>query len=109
MFERFTSRARHAVVLAQLEARQRGHNYIGTEHLFLALVRAPDTVAGEALASAGITLEAARQRVLHTVGEGWSTHDGHIHSLPVPNVHWNCRSAKPPVSATTTSGPGTCC
>ena len=82
MFERFTSRAGHAVVLAQLEARLLGHNYIGTEHLFLALVRVPDTVAGEALASAGITLEAARQRVLHTVGEGWSTHNGHIPFTP---------------------------
>jgi ATP-dependent Clp protease ATP-binding subunit ClpA len=82
MFERFTSRAGHAVVLAQLEARRLGHNYIGTEHLLLALAREPDTVAGEALASADITLEAARQRVLHTVGEGWSTHNGHVPVTP---------------------------
>jgi len=38
MFERFTDRARRLVVLAQEEARRLGHNYIGTEHLLLAVV-----------------------------------------------------------------------
>ena len=39
MFERFTKSARHVVVLAQDEARGLNHNYIGTEHLLLALLR----------------------------------------------------------------------
>ena len=38
MFERFTDRARHAVVAAQEEARRLGHTYIGTEHLLLGLL-----------------------------------------------------------------------
>jgi hypothetical protein len=41
MFERFTNRARHAVVLAQEEARRLHHNYIGTEHVLLGLLGAP--------------------------------------------------------------------
>ena len=39
MFERFTDRARRAVVLAQEEARMLNHDYIGTEHILLALIR----------------------------------------------------------------------
>jgi ATP-dependent Clp protease ATP-binding subunit ClpC len=39
MFERFTDRARRAIVLAQEEARRLDHNYIGTEHILLGLIR----------------------------------------------------------------------
>ena len=39
MFERFTDRARRVIVLAQEEARALQHNYIGTEHLLLGLIR----------------------------------------------------------------------
>ena len=42
MFERFTAYARRAVVTAQEEARELNHNYIGTEHILLALLRRPD-------------------------------------------------------------------
>lgn len=42
MFERFTDRARRVVVLAQDEARALNHNYIGTEHLLLALLETED-------------------------------------------------------------------
>ena len=42
MFERFTNRARHAVVLAQEEARRMQHNYIGTEHVLLAMLESED-------------------------------------------------------------------
>ena len=46
VFERFTDRARRSVVLAQEEARALNHNYIGTEHILLGLVRERDGVAG---------------------------------------------------------------
>src|SRR5437763_1573119 len=46
MFERFTSRARHVVVLAQEEARRLRHNHIGTEHILLGLLGEPDGAAG---------------------------------------------------------------
>src|SRR6266566_3796467 len=49
MFERFTNRARHVVVLAQEEARRLKHNYIGTEHILLGLIREGDGVAAQIL------------------------------------------------------------
>ena len=49
MFERFTQEAREVVVLAQEEARALGHNYIGTEHLLLALVADEAGWAGRVL------------------------------------------------------------
>jgi ATP-dependent Clp protease ATP-binding subunit ClpC len=68
MFERFTDRARRVVVLAQEEARMLNHNYIGSEHLLLALIREGGGVAARALESLGITEEAARQQVEGIVG-----------------------------------------
>ena len=63
MFERFTDRARRVVVLAQEEARKLNHNYIGTEHLLLGLIRESEGVAAKALESLGISLDAVRQQV----------------------------------------------
>jgi ATP-dependent Clp protease ATP-binding subunit ClpC len=70
VFERFTERARRVVVLAQEESRELGHDHIGTEHLLLALIREEDGIAGQALAEAGITLDAARKKVESVVGRG---------------------------------------
>jgi ATP-dependent Clp protease ATP-binding subunit ClpC len=78
VFERFTDRARRAVVLAQEEARMLNHNYIGTEHLLLGLVREYDGVAGKALTSLGISLEAVRGQFEQTIGQGQATTRGHI-------------------------------
>ena len=54
------------------------HNYIGTEHLLLGLVREYDGVAGKALTSLGISLEAVRGQVEQTIGQGQATPRGHI-------------------------------
>ncbi len=70
MFERFTERARHVVVLAQEEARALHHNYIGTEHVLLGLLREEDGLAAMVLHSRGITVEEARDRVARIVGRG---------------------------------------
>jgi hypothetical protein len=70
MFERFTDRARRVVVLAQEEARMLNHHYIGTEHILLGLVHEGHGVAGKALESLGISLEAVRQQVEEITGEG---------------------------------------
>ena len=78
MFERFTDRGRRAVVLAQEEARLLNHNYIGTEHLLLGLVHEGQGVAAEALASQGISLEAAQQQVEEIIGRGQRSPSGHI-------------------------------
>ena len=82
MFERFTNRARHVVVLAQEEARQLHHNYIGTEHVLLGLLGEPDGYAGRVLASFGVSLEGARQEVTAIVGTGTAKPSGHIPFTP---------------------------
>jgi ATP-dependent Clp protease ATP-binding subunit ClpC len=68
MFERFTDRARRVVVLAQEEARMFNRDYVGTEHILLALIREEGGVAAQALGSLGITEEGARQQVEEIVG-----------------------------------------
>ena len=64
MFERFTDRARRVVVLAQEEARMLNHNYIGTEHILLGLIREGDGVAAQVLVASGVDLNRARQQVI---------------------------------------------
>ena len=82
MFERFTNRARHVVVLAQEEARRLHHNYIGTEHILLGLLGEPEGVAGRALHGFGMSLDAARRDVAEIVGPGNAETKGHIPFTP---------------------------
>ena len=82
MFERFTDRARRAVVLAQEEARALNHNYIGTEHILLGLLRGEEGVAATALQTLGVSLGATRRRVEEIIGEGRETTPGHIPFTP---------------------------
>ena len=60
LFERFTERARQVVVLAQDEARALKHNYIGTEHILLGLLREEEGLAARVLESLDITVEEVR-------------------------------------------------
>src|ERR671928_31862 len=64
MFERFTDRARRVVVLAQEEARMLSHNYIGTEHILLGLIREGEGVAAQVLVNLGADLNKVRQQVI---------------------------------------------
>ena len=82
MFERFTDRARRVVVLAQEEARLLDHNYIGTEHILLGLVREGEGVAARALESLHISLATVRGDIESTVGKGEATPAGHIPFTP---------------------------
>ena len=83
MFERFTDRARLVVVRAQEEARRLDHNYIGTEHVLLALTHeSMGGVAAKVLESLGIGLEAVRQRVEEVTGRGQQAPSGHIPFTP---------------------------
>jgi hypothetical protein len=70
MFERFTDKARRAVVLAADEARLLGHDHIGTEHILLGILSEGGGIAASALTSLGITLEAARAEVALIAGPG---------------------------------------
>jgi uncharacterized cupin superfamily protein len=78
VFERFTDRARRVVVLAQEEARMLSHNYIGTEHILLGLIREGEGVAAQVLESLGISLEAGRSQVEEIIGQGQAAPTGHI-------------------------------
>ena len=83
MFERFTQRARHVVVLAQEEARLLDHNYIGTEHILLGLLGEPESVAGVTLANFGFTRDAIRAEVAERIGRGKKNAPaGHIPFTP---------------------------
>ena len=82
MFERFTNRARHVVVLSQEEARLLNHNYIGTEHILLGLLGEPESIGGQVLASFGITRDGVREEVVEKIGRGKSTPSGHIPFTP---------------------------
>lgn len=70
MFERFTERARQIVVLAQEEARELKHGYVGTEHLLLGLLREQEGMAARVLASLDVTVEEVRAQVVRIVGVG---------------------------------------
>ena len=63
MFERFTEPARHVLKLAQDEARSLRHDYVGSEHVLLALLRAEEGVAANVLNDLGITPEQVRDAV----------------------------------------------
>ena len=82
MFERFTDRARRVVVFAQEEARSLKHNYIGTEHILLGLLREEEGVGARALESLDIHLDAVRARVAEIVGEGQVAPSAHIPFTP---------------------------
>jgi ATP-dependent Clp protease ATP-binding subunit ClpC len=82
MFERFTDRARRVVVQAQEESRRLNHNYIGTEHLLLGILREGDGVAAEALASLEVGLDPARGQVAEITGRGQQAPSGHIPFTP---------------------------
>ena len=76
MFERFTERARQVVVLAQEEARTLKHNYIGTEHILLGLLREEEGLAARVLESLDITVERVRAQVARTVAHEVAHHFG---------------------------------
>jgi ATP-dependent Clp protease ATP-binding subunit ClpC len=69
MFDRFTPSARQVVVLAQDEARELRHHYIGTEHLLLGLLREEEGLAARTLREAGVVLTDVRVGVGSTGAE----------------------------------------
>lgn len=82
IFRRFSPQAREVIISAQQEARALHHNFIGTEHLLLGLLRDRDGAAGRALHALGISPGAAREQVLDIIGEGKQEPTGHIPFTP---------------------------
>ena len=69
-FGRFTERAQKALLYAQEEARNMGHNYVGTEHLLLGLLREKDGAAAKVLTDMGLDLDKMRNYIVQLVGKG---------------------------------------
>jgi ATP-dependent Clp protease ATP-binding subunit ClpC len=109
MFERFTDRARRVVPLAQEEARMLNHNYIGTEHILLGLLREGEGVAAKALESLGISLDAVRQQVEEIIGQGQQAPSGPIPFTPRAKKVLELSLREALQLAKTTSAPSTSC
>jgi hypothetical protein len=86
MFDRFTDRARRVVVLASEAAHQRGHDYIGPEHILLGLIDEGEGLAVKALELLGISLPSVRSQVEETIGEG--------HQAPPDRIPFSPRAKK---------------
>jgi ATP-dependent Clp protease ATP-binding subunit ClpA len=82
MYERFTDRARRAVVLAEQQARSLDHNYLGTEHLLLGLLAEGSGVGAQALNRLGADAETIKRLVLDRVPGGGTAPSGHIPFTP---------------------------
>ena len=81
-FDKFTERARKVLTLAQEEAQRFNHNYIGTEHLLLGLVREGDGVAARVLSNMGVQLPKVRSAVEFIIGRGEGAVIGDIGLTP---------------------------
>jgi ATP-dependent Clp protease ATP-binding subunit ClpC len=81
-FEKFSERARRVLTLAQEEAKHFNHNYIGTEHILLGLVREEEGVGAKVLANLGVSLSKARSAVEFIIGHGEKPITGEIGLTP---------------------------
>src|SRR6476469_6036135 len=81
-FDKFTERARRVLTLAQEEAQRFNHNYLGTEHLLLGLVREGDGIAARVLNNLGVQLLKVRSAVEFIIGRGETMIMGEIGLTP---------------------------
>lgn len=109
MFEHFGETARDVLLTAQEEARLLRHNRLGTEHLLLGVLRAPDSVGARALTNLGVTMQGTRAHVRRIVGEGQTEVRGKFHSRPEPSGCSSTRRAKRSRLGTTTLSASTLC
>ena len=70
MFERFTERARKVIILAREEAIRLGHNFVGTEHLLLGLIREGDGLAVAILKKLNVSISALKAEIEKVVAVG---------------------------------------
>lgn len=81
-FKKFSRRARAVLALAHEEAQRFNHNYIGTEHLLLGLIREGEGVAGQVLLALGVELHKVRSAIEHIIGRGDHAPTGEIGLTP---------------------------
>jgi ATP-dependent Clp protease ATP-binding subunit ClpC len=72
----FTPRAKRVLELSLEEARQLGHNYIGTEHLLLGLIREGEGVAARVLENLGVDLSKVRSQIIRSLGDNTEVASG---------------------------------
>ncbi|NLS78107.1 MAG: ATP-dependent Clp protease ATP-binding subunit [Chloroflexi bacterium] len=82
IWERLTTRAKRSLALAQEEARLLGHNYIGTEHLLLGLIREKAGLASQVLTKFRVSEADVRIAIENTIGKGPYQTQGHIDLSP---------------------------
>jgi len=82
MYGRFTERALRVINLAQEEARRLNHDYVGTEHLLLGLLREEEGIAARALKNLGLALDRVRAEVEKMIGRGTETPPAEIGFTP---------------------------
>ncbi len=107
-FDKFSDGARKVLTLAQDEAQRFDHNYIGTEHLLLALIREEGGVAAQVLVNLGVELPKVRTAVEFIIGRGDRPIRGEVGLTPAPSASSSWRSTRPDGSAITTSAPSIC-
>ncbi|MBN2100045.1 MAG: ATP-dependent Clp protease ATP-binding subunit [Dehalococcoidia bacterium] len=81
-FEKFSERARRALTYAQEEAQRFNHNYIGTEHILLGLVRETDGVAAKVLQNLDVDLNKVRSAAEFIIGRGGKTTSAEVGLTP---------------------------
>ncbi|MBN2076110.1 MAG: ATP-dependent Clp protease ATP-binding subunit [Dehalococcoidales bacterium] len=81
-FEKFSERARRVLTSAQEEAQNLNHNYIGTEHILLGLIREEEGVAAKVLTNMGVSLTKVRSAVEFIIGRGEKASTGEIGLTP---------------------------
>ena len=103
MFEKFTNRAKQVVKLAKKEAQRLNHNYLGTEHVLLGLLKLGQGVAVNVLRNLGIDFEAVQAEVERLWASGQKFKFTGIPLLPVRSKRSLNRPLKRPQSSTTTT------
>jgi ATP-dependent Clp protease ATP-binding subunit ClpC len=91
-----TPRAKKVIEYAIEEARSLNHNYVGTEHLLLGLLREQDGVAAQVLMNLGLKLEEVREEVLNLLGAGMDAPEGAIGSMGSPRTDRTKGKSKTP-------------
>ena len=94
-FEKFSERARRVLSLAQEEAQRFNHNYIGTEHILLGLVRETEGVAARVLSSLPSTSQRCVRRLNSSLVAAEKPAQGEIGLTPAPRRWWSWRWTKP--------------
>lgn len=83
----YTPRAKRVMELSVNESRNLGHNYIGTEHILLGLIREGEGVAAQVLTNLGISLDKAQLEVLNLLGADSKAHGKHKQPADTPTLN----------------------